>query len=228
MIRLSRRTSALAWMTGLACSVFTVGGTDSTVTAVDETLSPGLAVHYYRDPEYWGGNWPDGVSLPEVAPGNWTFSSYAYTRTEPVVNHLFIRHGWFSVRWCGWLDTHPDYAPNGTADGDDEAQEYRFEVWADDGCRLTVNGTRLISSWTACAEDAEGSRRSATLRLKPGRYPICVEYFQGQSLREDDKDPMKLYWACPARSLPLQIVPANHLRHTVTDLLHQPGRLDGN
>jgi hypothetical protein len=44
-----------------------------------------------------------------------------------------------------------------------------------------------------------------------------VEYFQGQSLKGDDKDPMKLYWKCKERKIPLQIVPASHLYHTRKD-----------
>jgi len=179
----------------------------------------GLVAHYYRDSECWEGRWPESVSKPLDDPEAWTFTHYAYTRVEPLVNHLFIRRGWFSVRWQGSLDTSPGPKANLEA-------TYKFSLWVDDGCRLIVDGEKIIDDWRACSEDAEDAVRSATVKLAPGKHKITIEYFQGQSLRKNDHDPVKLYWECEERGIPHQIVPASHLSHTQDDLAAPAGRLD--
>jgi len=184
----------------------------------------GLAAHYYRDPDQWDGQWAHDSSTPTGEPKDWTFSTYKYTRVEPLINHQFIKRGWFSVRWQGTLDTHPGH-PKGQ-DDPDASVAYTFSLWADDGCRLRIDGTTAIDDWRACAEDDPQAVRKAEVKLKPGKHTIVVEYFQGQSLRKKDRDPIKLYWACPERKLPQQIVPASHFSHTRDDLAPAAGRLD--
>lgn len=189
--------------------------------------STGLAAHYYRDPANWGGNWPDGASTPTVSPHQWTFSNYAYTRKEPLINHLFIRRGWFTVRWLGWLDTDPGHDDDDNLP-EEEGQEveFTFEVWADDGCRLFIDDQPVIDSWIPCSENNPAAHRTTTVRMAPGKHRIRIEYFQGLSLRDQDKDPIKLYWKCPALNIPRQIIPASHFFHTPADLAPSPGRLD--
>jgi len=189
------------------------------VGAADDDFIPGLAAHYYRDSDFWGDNWPDDVNVPPVSAADWTFSHYAYTRVEPLINYLFIRSGWFSVRWLGYLDTAVAGVP-------DREAEYTFRLWADDGCRLYIEGQELISDWRACCEKAPSSWRQATVTLSPGKHKISVEYFQGQSLVEGDRDPVKLFWRCPTRGIPLQIVPDTNLFFTEDDLKAPAGRLD--
>ena len=104
----------------------------------------GLVAHYYMDHRYWKGHWPDTVSVPDVDPKGWTFTEYKYSRVEPVVNHLFVRRGWFTVRWVGYLDTDPRSVEK------DGEHEYKFEIFADDGCRLFIDGKRVINDWQAC------------------------------------------------------------------------------
>ena len=141
------------------------------------------------------------------------------------MNHQFIRRGWFSVRWQGWLDTAPGpQAGKGAADGAEA--KYAFHLWADDGCRLFIDGQKLIDDWRPCAEDDPAAVRTASVSLKPGRHAIVIEYFQGQSLRKKDRDPIKLSWECPERKIPKQIVPASHFAHKREDLGAVPGRLD--
>ncbi|MFH1022344.1 MAG: PA14 domain-containing protein [Planctomycetota bacterium] len=183
----------------------------------------GLAVHYYRDPANWDGHWPDGAfpnfGKPDADPNEWTFSRFDHTRVESHINHAFIKRGWFSARWKGSLDTHP-------AGDKGEPALYKFEIWADDGCRLFLDGKKLIDSWRDCDEDSPESRREGQAFLVPGKHAITVEYFQGQSLPTKDRDPMKLSWECPARHIPRQIIPASHFSHSAMDLAPEPGRLD--
>jgi len=188
--------------------------------AAGDEFMPGLAAHYYRDPTYWDGRWPDTVSVPDANPNDWTFTNYQYTRVEPLISHLFIRSGWFSVRWKGYLTIPP-------VEGGPQELTYRFSVWADDGCRLYIDDQKLIDDWRACPENSPTAWRSASVKLAPGRHRIVVEYFQGQSLREKDADPMRLYWECEARQLRRQIVPETQFSHTAAELVATPGRLDG-
>jgi hypothetical protein len=300
-----------------------------------ETAWPGLVAHYFTDPVNWDGNWPEGTSVPKGNPADWTFTEYKYSRVEPLVNHLFIRKGWFSIRWTGYLDPRvsvesapssvrgkininpnntdlneftlvldkgdiltqrdlsDDYAgyaeparsvrvkPKGNADqngltvngspyplsngriyditssrmmvrlyndhGDkdgkakgqwwieitaDDAtisclaespaatsrkegnEEYFFEILADDGCRLLLDGNAIINDWNACSEKSpKALRKARPVKLTDGRHRITIEYFQGQSLRDNDQDPIVLYWSCPSRNIQRQVVPASVFSH---------------
>jgi hypothetical protein len=314
----------------------------SSVAKDKQAYEPGLLAHYFSDPVNWGGNWPDTVGVPRVNPTDWTFSEYQYSRVEPVVNHEFIKRGWFSVRWTGFLDTRGtdddrgvrsvlagtlninpnnslqnaftlelpgggavtqddirrqgfggysgtvsqvtlkpkgnrddnmltiDGAPyplrdretylitaedmravlyeeatNGPAQpagqwwltlaasnaaircdieapkpvlgagasGDAKA-EFVFEIHADDGCRLYIDGKALIDDFVPCWEQIPRSlRRSPPVLLGDGLHEITVEYFQGQSLEGGDADPMRLYWACSQKDLPRQLIRPAHLFH---------------
>ncbi len=304
----------------------------------------GLVAHYFADKVAWDGNWPEEVSVPRVSPADWTFTEYKYSRVEPVINHLFVNKGWFSVRWTGYIDPSAadgqdptvhaitgeininpnnseqnefvltladgstvtkdmlkkNYAgyegaaryihvkPKGngsqnklivdgepfdlvnadtyditsssmtvklyndnvnkngkpignwwitvtameatlvcTKDGGGAAaaggqskkagaakNEYIFEIWADDGCRLFIDDKALIDDWRAAWDMAPDSlRKAAPVELTAGKHKIVVEYFQGQSLKDGDKDPIKLYWSCPAAGIPRQTVPVSCLSH---------------
>ena len=209
------RGGVTALLIGAVCAVMVVAD-----GRAPDNEQPGLMAHYYRYAVNWDGNWPDTSPVPSASPSQWTFSNYAYSRKESVINHQFINNGWFTVRWQGLLDTHPRPEANaGSA-------TYEFEIWADDGCRLYVDGRPLIDSWIPCAEDSPAARRTATVVLTPGKHEIVVEYFQGQSLKNGDRDPIKLSWSCPDRKIPKQPVPASHLSHTDAHANPEAGRLD--
>ncbi|MFC1462184.1 PA14 domain-containing protein [Verrucomicrobiota bacterium] len=185
----------------------------------EKSFKNGLVAHYFQDPEEWNGKWPGETSEPLDDPLNWTFTTYKYSRVEPVINHLFIKKGWFTVRWTGWFDPATPGGDKGNKDkddgDDDEAgAEYFFEILADDGCRLIINGKTVIDDWNARWElEPEALRKAKGIRLPTGKHDIVVEYFQGQSLKRDDHDPIKVYWSCPERKIPKQIVPAAHFSH---------------
>ncbi len=183
-----------------------------------KTYTKGLAAHYYRDIKFWGGHWPDH-GKPDVDAADWTFTNYAYTRTEPLVNHFFVKRAWFSVRWQGYLDI-----PAGPRRWKKTA--YRFHIWADDGCRLYLDGKLVIDSWRPAWEGGAEAHRYANVKLTPGKHKIVLEYFQGQSLEKHDRDPIKLYWKCRKRRVPGQIIPASRFYHKLEDLVPTPGRKD--
>lgn len=204
----------------MACAVVLAAGVFA-VGAEQKSHKEGLVAHYYKDHKNWKGHWPDTSSVPDVDPKNWTFTEYRYSRVEPLVNHLFAKKGWFTVRWVGYLDTAPraDKKDGETKEEEGSGErEYKFEIFADDGCRLFIDGKKVIDDWRACWEKTpEAHRESKPIKLSAGKHRIVVEYFEGQNLKKDDKDPMKLYWSCSSRGIPKQIVPASHLSHTEDD-----------
>lgn len=182
--------------------------------AKEKSFKSGLVAHYFADPTEWNGKWPDEMSKPIGDPLKWTFTTYKYSRVEPLINHLFIKKGWFTIRWTGWFNpATPGQDRDDDGDKIPEA-EYFFEILADDGCRLIIDGKTLIDDWQARWEmDPLALRKAKGIKLAPGKYDIVVEYFQGLSLKRDDRDPIKLYWSCPDRKIPRQIVPAAHFSH---------------
>ena len=174
------------------------------VPAGAEDFKPGLAAHYYKDATNWNGLWPDDTDSPLADPKACTFTEFKYTQVEPLVNHLFVRSGWFSVRWVGYIDVPAD----GT---------YMIEVWADDGCRLQLDDKVLVNSWYACPEDIDAAHRFASATLTAGKHRLVIEYFQGQSLEAQDSDPIKLYWSCASAGIARQIVPEARLVHKTED-----------
>lgn len=201
---------------GVVCAGNDKGNKPDKGDGADKVYMNGLVAHYFKDPTDWNGNWMDDVSVPDVFPSDWTFTDYAYSRVEPLVNHRFINEGWFSVRWVGYLDTS---AARRATDGEDA--EYSFQILADDGCRLTVDGVVLIDDWRPCWEGSVWATRvSRSIKLSDGKHRIVVEYFQGQSLSHSDRDPIKLMWSSEERGIKKQsILPAAYFSHTAEDLL---------
>ncbi len=311
-----------------------------TVHADDADSAPkwrrGLVAHYFEDPTNWDGQWPDELSKPLDSAKNWTFTDYKYSRVEPTVNHLFIKKGWFSVRWIGYLNikspcrkntsikgnininpnnsttcefemilpdgsritrdlltkTYQGYTgtvtsvhirpkgngnqnslkvngqsflilnsltyditgpaitvklyndrinkrgramgqwwinievENGTINkaNDDGAKKdkgalYSFRILADDGCRMTIDGKKVINDWHACWESSpKATRKSMPVKLKDGKHLVVIEYFQGQSLVSDDHDPIKMSWSCAKRGIANQLIPPSAFWHTASQL----------
>lgn len=202
-------------MKKLAVVVLVLGMVSLALAGGPREYKQGLVAHYYQDAQYWGGLWPDDVSVPNADPMDWTFTTYAYSRHEPLINHLFIRNGWFSIRWVGYINVQPGATGEKKPEDSNAPVDVTFELWMDDGARLFIDGSKLIDDWRACWEKTPESHRRATVTLTPGYHRIVVEYFQGQSLEKDDHDPAKLYWTMGGKQ---QIVPASHLFHCDEDL----------
>jgi len=83
----------------------------------------------------------------------------------------------FSARWSGTL-TAP---ASGT---------YYFQTSSDDGVRVTVNGTRVISNWT---DHSATTNTSGGISLTAGqRYTVLVEYYE-----KGGSAVMRLRWRTP-------------------------------
>ena len=226
-----RRLMALVVLAALAGGMVSAGEKGGPKDKPDEKEKGwprrGLVAHYFKDPVEWDGNWKEGEK-PAVNPKDWTFREYRYSRMEPLINHLFTKRGWFSVRWVGYLRIRPGLKKDDVKPGDecpinkweesDDPVEVSFEFWADDGARLFIDGEKVIDDWRACAEGDPESHRQVKVELTPGPHRIVVEYFQGEMLTKADRDPTKLYWSSQDLKIPRQIVPASHFFHEEADL----------
>ncbi len=91
--------------------------------------------------------------------------------TGPVPSQLFdiavapsLRPDFFGYVFTGFL--------NVPTDGD-----YTFSLDSDDGSRLTIDGS-IVAEYDGI--HGQGKPKSATVRLKAGRLPIRLDYFQGR------------------------------------------------
>lgn len=125
------------------------------------------------------------------------FTGTAVTRIDPTINFDWntgspmsgIGADNFSVRWTGYVK--PAYS-----------QTYTFYLAADDGCRLWVNGTKLIDDW---AFNYSNSERTATIALSANTfYSIKVEYLENSGWAD-------VYLSWSSASQAKQIVPATSL-----------------
>jgi hypothetical protein len=177
----------------------------------------GLAAHLFFDPIEWDGNWTE-AKKPTVDPLAWTFRTYDASGFAPHLNYLFIQRGWFSARLVGFLQVPPGRGGQDKKGGE-EKYEFMLELWADDGVRLFLDGEKLIDDWRPCAETEPEAHRKVRVFLKAGGFHVIkIEYFQGQSLKKKDPDPLKMYWTCPDLHIPRQLVPASHFFHREADL----------
>jgi hypothetical protein len=92
----------------------------------------------------------------------------------------------FSVRWTGQLQV-------------DVAETYTFELCADDGARLWLDGTMVVDAWNIPEACKEG-----TLALTRGRHDVKLEFFE-------DTGTASVQWRWSSPSIPLAIVPQEYL-----------------
>ncbi len=125
------------------------------------------------------------------------FTGTSVTRADPAINFDWntgspasgIGTDNFSVRWTGYVKPA-------------NSQTYTFYLAADDGCRLWVNGVKLIDDW---AFNTTNSERSATIALSANTlYSIRVEYLENSGWAD-------VYLSWSSASQAKQIVPATAL-----------------
>lgn len=126
---------------------------------------------------------PEGLKTEYFT--NMELSGQPKTRTEEWVNFEpanqapdpFVPPFPLSIRWTGKL--RPTISGN-----------YTLYYTADDGCRLFINGTKLIEDW----RERSIATDSATFYFEAGKeYDIRAEYFNNR-----DNSVAKLYWKVPA------------------------------
>lgn len=217
MARHALWVAALALATAAWCEQ---GG----ASPAERVYKNGLVAHYFQDPVEWDGSWIDGTN-PTVEAKDYTFRQYGYSRVEPLINHLFVKRGWFSVRWVGYVVVPgklSELDANISSDKDKSVTgkiKVDFEFWADDGARMWIDGNQVINDWRPMWEKLNEAHRCATVELAPGPHRLVVEYFEGQALHDGDSDPAKLSWTIKDLDVKPQIIPASRYKYTDADLM---------
>jgi beta-glucosidase len=141
---------------------------------IQTRVGPGVTVRYVRGTQ-------EGAPIPATALGNGLQAEYftnknlegtpALTRTETQIQDNWdttapapgIARTNFSVRWTGKLT-----AP--------VTGKYALSLTADDGCRLFLDGKKLIDHWV----DSAASPQTVSVDLVAGQvYDLKIEYYQG-------------------------------------------------
>jgi len=122
-------------------------------------------------------------------------SDYTYLGTvTPPLTQIWLRGGWTPPSIYNTNLMHPDtgwsqkpsWAPP-SMNSTNFALVYTFnfyvlqqvtlnlEMWCDDGCRLYIDGTKVIDAWKFQAP----ARYTASVTLSPGAHTAVVKYFEG-------------------------------------------------
>ena len=110
---------------------------------------------------------------------------------SPVVNQQVVDPDYFAVQWKGFIVI--------PANG-----RYVFNIVADDGVRLRINGVEVIDSWSVQPE----IELSGAIDLTAGTFPIEVEFFS-------DRMTARIALAWESEDLPKQIIGSDSLRSSV-------------
>ena len=125
-------------------------------------------------------------------------------RIDPVVDFTWVRNSPgepvreddFTAEWNGFIQAR-------------YSEPYTFEVQADDGARVWIDGKQIINKWKKESDSAEGNvmgnitgrQTSGTIELKAGRkYPIKIAYYENKK-----NAMMRLSWF--SESQKKQIIP---------------------
>ncbi|WP_369818002.1 PA14 domain-containing protein [Cellulomonas sp. Root485] len=143
-------------------TVATVGGSMGLTFSYNSLVAAqkGLTARYY-----------DATPLAGQSPV-WDFAGRepVLTRIDPNINYDWVYGSpgpavpsdYFVARWTGFISPPPQSGP------------YTLGVTQDDGARVTLNGTKVIDSWTTQTQ----TLRWATTTMATGSTPITIEFFE--------------------------------------------------
>ena len=125
-------------------------------------------------------------------------TSLAGTRVDSVVNFsgdalgddaqgMVASDDVYSIRWSGWVNI-------------EQAGQWQFTTFSNDGVRLWVDGTQLIDNWTTHTS----TRDDGSITLDVGWHPIQLEYFQQNGTTD-----ARLLFSGPGQTE--AIIPQTHL-----------------
>jgi uncharacterized protein (DUF1800 family) len=168
---------------------YTLGGTQSASVMINpagNANGTGLIGQYYNG---------TSKTVTPYQPALLFSGTPALTRLDPTIgfnwNHdspgLGVSSTYFGVHWQGQIQ--PQYS-----------ETYYFDINADDGVMLWVNGQLVINSWYYTGADRIGS-----IALQAGvMYDIRLDYYQATA-----SDLVNLYWY--SSDQPRQIIPSTRL-----------------
>lgn len=169
---------------------YTVGSQSNAAVVIYPSPTPsgtGLLGQYYTN-----------SSSTYTNAANFNPTNLFLTRVDPVIdfnwgptNSPNLSNGLYTVRWTGQVQ--PQYSEN-----------YVFDVYSDDGCRLWVNDQLLINNWKAQSV----THATNSIALQAGtRYDIRLDYYQAGGSAQ-----VHLYWYSPSQ--PEQVIPNSCLYPT--------------
>ena len=188
------RTNALATVYAPTGGTYSLGANSSAsviIAPAGNTSGTGLTGYYFQNTSTsniatYSANLflPANMKYSRLDPG----VNFTWTTTGPgTVNNVAMGSTYYTVRWVGQVQ--PQYS-----------ETYYFDVKADDGMKLWVNGQLLIDNWPV-----QSSERIAAINLQAGvLYDIKLEYYQVTNTAT-----VMLYWY--SNSQVKQIIPANRL-----------------
>jgi len=143
-----------------------------------------------------------GAGLAATYYDNKDFTAPILQRVDPMVNFDWKENApdtalgadKFSVRWTGQVQAQ-------------FSEAYTFNVKADDGVRLWIDGKKVIDTWSKT-----GSNKTLPIQMEAGRkYAITLDYFENKGPAS-----VMLMWRSP--STPKMVVPMSQLYSTLNSV----------
>ena len=187
----NRQTGATVTLSALPGGGYTVGAAhaaSAVISPAGNTSGTGLTAYYY--------NATSSTITPYTTAATVFAKTPTATRLDPTVDFVWssttlptgINTTYFLARWKGQVQ--PQYS-----------ETYYFDVTADDGVDLWVNGQLILSSWSYTGT----GDRLGSIALQAGvLYDIQLDYYQGSGGAFTH-----LFWY--SNSQPKQVIPSTRL-----------------
>lgn len=168
---------------GAATHTITTPAANTTYTAFFRTsgVGNGLAATYYNNKNF------TGATVRRIDPT----VDFSWLAGSPDAS---LGPNTFSARWTGQIQAALSEA-------------YTFNVKADDGARLWIDGRLVVDTWNSSSQN-----KSLPINLEAGqKHAITLEYLEKQ-----DDALVRLLWSSP--STPKQVIPSAQLYGNLTDV----------